>query len=61
MFTVAEGAELPRGFRLQPLMSQFGSNGFDVVLRQFVSETGCTIRLIRLSECLMDGSITDEP
>ena len=61
MFTVDDRAELPGSFRPQPLTTQVGGNGFDVVLRQFVSETRRTITLFYLSEYITDSSITDEP
>ncbi len=60
MLTVADRAEPPRGLCPQPLTKQAGGNGFNVVLRQFVSETRCTITLFCLRECLTDSSITDE-
>lgn len=61
MLTVADRAEPPRGLCPQPLTAQTGGDGFNVVLRQFVSETSCAIKLFCLSECLTDSSITDEP
>lgn len=61
MFSLADPAELTGSLCTKSLTSQAGGNGFDVVLRQFVSETRRTITLFCLSECLTDSSITEEP
>jgi hypothetical protein len=60
MCTVTHRTKLPASFRPQPLTTQAGGNGFDIVLRQFVSKTGSAIPLFCLSECLTDNGIADE-
>ncbi|MNP43194.1 hypothetical protein D3C76_1369970 [compost metagenome] len=61
MLTVTDRAELTGRFRPQSLTAQAGSDGFDIVFRQFFGETRRTITLLCLSECPTDSSITDEP
>lgn len=61
MFPVADRAEFTAGFRTQPLTTQTGSDGFNVVLRQLISKTRRTIALFCLSECVTDSLITNEP
>lgn len=60
VFTVPDRTKLAGRFRPHSLTAHAGSNGFDVVLRQFVSKTRRTITLFCLSGWLTDGLIADE-
>ena len=52
--------ELPCGFCPKALTTQAGGDGFDVVFRQFICQTRCTIPLFCVTECLPDSGITDQ-
>lgn len=60
MVTVTDRAELPGGFCTQSLAAQAGGNGFDVVFRQFIRQSRCTISLFCVTERLPDSGITDQ-
>ncbi|ALX97479.1 hypothetical protein AV650_28430 (plasmid) [Serratia fonticola] len=60
MFTVTDRTEPGRGLCAQPLTTQAGCNGLDVVRRKLISKTRRTIALFGAIECLSNGIIADK-